>query len=140
MANILIVTNHFTKYAQVYVTPNQMALTVAHTLWENFLVHYGWPTKILTDQDKCFESALVKELCSIAQVQKIRTMPYHPKMNGTCERFNSTTINMLGTLPVESKKEWQDWVSTMIHAYNCTISHATGYKPYYLMYGQDMAS
>ena len=62
-------------------------------------------------------------------------VPYRPETNGTCECFNSTLINMLGTLPVESKKEWQDWVSTMTHAYNCTISHATGYKPYYLMYG-----
>ena len=106
--NILIITDHFTKYAQAYVTPNQTALVVAHTLWENFLVHYEGPMKILTDQGKCFESALVKELCSIAQVQKIRTTPYHPETNGACEHFNSTLINMLGTLPVESKKEWQD--------------------------------
>ena len=112
-----------------------MAPVVACTLWENFLVHYGWPTKILTDQGKCFESALVKEICSIAQVQKIRTMPYHPEANSACEHFNSTLINMLGTLPIESKKEWQDWVSTMTHANNCTTSHATVYKPYYLMYG-----
>ena len=137
MINILIITDHFTKYAQAYVTPNQTAPMVARTLWENFLVHYGWPIKILTYQGKCFESAIVKELCSIAQVQKIRTTPYHPETNGTCEHFNSTLINMLGTLPVESKKEWQDWVSTMTHAYNCTISHATGYKPYYLMYGHE---
>ena len=82
MINILIITDHFTKYAQAYVTPNQMAPVVAHTFWENFLVHYGWPAKILTDQGKCFESALVKELCSIAQVQKIRTTPYHPETNG----------------------------------------------------------
>ena len=137
MINILIITDHFTKYAQAYVTPNQTAPVVACTFWENFLVHYGWPVKILTDQGKCFESELVKELCSMAQVQKIRTMPYHPETNGACEHFNSTLINMLGTLPVESKKEWQDWVSTMTHAYNCTISHATGYKPYYLMYSHE---
>ena len=134
MINILIVADHFTKYVQAYVTPNQTALVVAHTFWENFLVHYGWPVKILTDQGKCFESALVKELCSIAQVQKIRTTP---ETNGTCECFNSTLINMLGTLHVESKKEWQDWVSTMTHAYNYTISHAIGYKPYYLMYSRE---
>ena len=134
MISILIITDHFTKYAQAYVTPNQTAPVVAHTFWGNFLVHYGWPVKILTDQGKCFKSALVKELCSIAQVQKIRTMPYHNETNGACEHFNSTLINILGTLPVESKKEWQDWASTMTHAYNCTISHATGYKPYYLMY------
>ena len=48
--NILLVTDHFTKYAQTYVTSKQTAAVVAHTLWENFLVHYGWPARILTDQ------------------------------------------------------------------------------------------
>ena len=36
--NILIVTDHFTYYAQVYATPKQTAQVVAQTLWENFLV------------------------------------------------------------------------------------------------------
>ena len=31
MINILIITDHFTKYAQAYVTPNQTALVVACT-------------------------------------------------------------------------------------------------------------
>ena len=38
--NILIVTHHYTKYAQAYVTSKQTAMVVAQTLWENFLVHY----------------------------------------------------------------------------------------------------
>ena len=50
--NIPIVTDHFTKYAQAYVTSKQTAAVVAQTLWENFLVHYGWPEKILSDQGK----------------------------------------------------------------------------------------
>ena len=37
---------------QAYVTPKQTAVVVAGALWENFLVHYGWPEKILTDQGK----------------------------------------------------------------------------------------
>ena len=45
--NILVVTDHFTKYAQAYVTPSQTAAVVAKTLWDQFLVHYGWPEKIL---------------------------------------------------------------------------------------------
>ena len=104
-------------------------------LWENFLVHYGWPTKILMDQGKTFESSLIKELCSIVQVRKIRTTPYRPQMNGACERFNHMLINMLGMLPNKLKKNWQEWVSTLPHAYNCTVSNATGFKPYFLMYG-----
>ena len=32
-------------YVQAYVVPKQTAVMVARTLWENFLVHYGWPEK-----------------------------------------------------------------------------------------------
>ena len=54
--NILVVTDNFTKYVQAYVMPKQTAPVVARS-WENFLVHYGWPEKILTDQGKSFESS-----------------------------------------------------------------------------------
>ena len=64
--NILVITDHFTKYAQAYVTPKQTAVVVACTLWENFLAHYGWPEKILTDQGNSFENNLFQELCSLA--------------------------------------------------------------------------
>ena len=57
--NILVVTDHFTKNVQAYVMPKQKAPIVTWTLWENFLVHYGWSEKILTDQGKSFENSLV---------------------------------------------------------------------------------
>ena len=68
--NILIVTDHFTRYMHAYVTPNQKATTVAKTLWDRFFVHYGFPEKILTDQGQNFESKLLEELCLLAQVKK----------------------------------------------------------------------
>ena len=79
--SILIGTDHFTKYAQAYVTSKQTAAIVAKTLWENFLVQYGWPEKILTDQVKSFENNLIWELCELVQVKKLHTSPYHPETN-----------------------------------------------------------
>ena len=67
--NILVTTDIFTQYSQAFITPKQTAPCVAKTLWENFLVHYGWPKKIITDQGKSFENQLVKELCDLAEVQ-----------------------------------------------------------------------
>ena len=52
--HILIVTDHFTKYAQGYITSKQTTTIVAKTLLENFLVHYGWLEKILTNQGQSF--------------------------------------------------------------------------------------
>ena len=56
--------------------------------------------------------------------------------NGQCERFNSTLIGMLGTLPPEKKSEWKNHIGTLVHTYNCTQNSATGFSPYYLMYGR----
>ena len=76
------------------------------------------------------------DLCELMGVRKIWTSPYRLQTNGQCERFNSTLINMLGTLPKEKKSEWKDHVGTLVHAYNCTRNSATGFSPYYLMFGR----
>ena len=134
--NVLIVTDHFTRYAQAFVTPNQKASTVAKNLWDKFFIHYGFPEKILSDQGCNLESKLLKELCILAQIKKMRTTPYRPEGNGSRERFNRTLISMLGTLPEEFKSEWVNHVNTLTYAYNCTRSNATGFSPYYLLYGR----
>ena len=48
--NVLVITDHFTRYAQAYMTRTQTTQMTAKTLWDKFIVHYGLPKKILTDQ------------------------------------------------------------------------------------------
>ena len=45
--NVLVVTDHFTRYALVYLTRTQTAQTTVRTLWDKFIVHYGLAKKIL---------------------------------------------------------------------------------------------
>ena len=54
--NVLVVTDHFTRYAQAYVTRTQTAQTNAKTIWDKLIVHYRLPKKILLDQVQNFES------------------------------------------------------------------------------------
>ena len=72
----------------------------------------------------------------MAQVRKLCTSPYHPEPISQCEHFNATMINMLGTLPTHAKKNWQEWIATLTHAYNCTVSSVTGFSPYFPMFGR----
>lgn len=44
---------------------------------------------------------------------------------------------MLGTLEDVKKHNWSQHISHLVHAYNCTKSEATGYSPYYLMFGPE---
>ena len=134
--NVLIITDHFTQYAQAHITSSQKALVVAKTLWEHFFVHYGFPDKILSDQGKNFESLLISELCELAQIKKLQMMPYRPEGNGSCERFKRTLILMLGTLPDDFKSKWTHHISILTYAYNCTHSNTTGFSPYYLLHGR----
>ena len=70
-------------------------------------------------------------MCKLAQVKKLCAS----ETNRQCECFNTTLINMLGTLPAHAKKNGQEWIATLTHAYNCTISSVTGFSPYFLMFG-----
>lgn len=133
--DILVITDHFTKFAVAIPTVNQKARTVAKCLWENFMVHYGMPEKLHSDQAPDFESHVIKELCQVAGIHKVRTTPYHPRGNPV-ERFNRTLLGMLGTLQNQDKSRWRDFVKPLVHAYNCTRNDVTGFTPYELMFGR----
>ena len=74
--NVLVITDHFTRYALAYPSKAQTAQATAR--WDNFICHYGFPEKFISDQGRNFESDLIKELCKIAGVKKLHTTPYHP--------------------------------------------------------------
>jgi hypothetical protein len=100
--NFLVITYHFTRYAQAIVTKkNQTAKTTVDALFHNFIVHFGIPQKIHSDQGANFMSHLIKELCTLTGTKKSRTTPYHSMGNGVIERFNRTLLEMLGTLEPE---------------------------------------
>ncbi|XP_057703686.1 uncharacterized protein LOC130922736 [Corythoichthys intestinalis] len=133
--DVLVITDHFTKYAVAIPTRDQKASTVARCLWEQFFIHYGFPERLLSDQGRDFESVLIKELCTLLGIKKIRTSPYHPRGNPV-ERYNRTLLSMLGTLQEKQKMKWRDYVKPLTHAYNCTKNDVTGFTPYELMFGR----
>ena len=135
--NILVVTDHFTKYSQAYPTKNQTARTTAQVLFNNFFVHYGFPARLHSDQGRNFESKVIKELCVLGGIDKSRTTPYHPMGNGQCERFNRTLLEMLGTLEPKQKSDWRSYVAPLVHVYNCTKHETTRFSPYFLLFGRE---
>nr|XP_048715732.1 uncharacterized protein LOC125640603 [Caretta caretta] len=137
VGNILVVTDHFTRYAQAYPTRDQRATTVARVLWDKYFSVYGFPARIHSDQGRDFESHLLKEVLKIAGIKKSRTTPYHPQGDPQPERFNRTLLDMLGTLRPEQKATWSQHVAFLVHAYNATKNDATGVTPYLLMFGRE---
>ena len=109
---------HFTRYAEAFPTRNKLAKTTAKVLFENFIVHYGFPARLHIDEGRNFESSVIRELCSFAGVRKSRATPYHPMGNGMVERFNQTLLNMFGTLENYKKEDWKSYLTPLVHSYN----------------------
>ena len=72
---VLVITDHFTRYALAIPTKNTTARTTAEAFFNNFVVHYGFPKRIHSDQGANFESNLIRELCSITGMAKSRNDP-----------------------------------------------------------------
>ena len=65
VGNAFVITDHFTKYALAIATKNETAKTTAEVFYEQFIINYGIPTRIHSDQGATFESEIIKELCKI---------------------------------------------------------------------------
>ena len=44
---------------------------------------------------------------------------------------------MMRTLDPGKKKDWKRYISTLVHAFNCTRQSSTGVSPYFLMFGRN---
>jgi len=132
---VLVITDHFTRYAKAVPCRNQKASTTAKALFDNFILHYSLPEQLHSNQGRNFDSRVIKELCKLADVRKTRTTPYHPMGNPSAERFNRTLLRMLGTLSEDHKANWKDYLPSLVLAYNATKSSSTGFSPHFLMFG-----
>ena len=128
MVVIFVIINHFTRFAQACATKNKSATTAAHRLFNDFVLRFGFPAKILHDQGWQFENKLFHRLEKLSGVTCLRTTPYHPQEKGKVERFDRTLLHMLRTFPESKKHKWKDSLNKVVHAHNATRNDATGFS------------
>ena len=124
---VLIITDHFMRYALAVVTKDQTAKTIAKVLYGRSIVVFGMPAKLLSDQGASFTCVLVEELCTAFEIQKCQTTTYHPQCNGQVQHFHQTLFRMIDKIASDKKAQWEQHLPEMLQAYNGTRSAITGY-------------
>lgn len=135
---LLVIADYFTKWVDAFPMPNQEAVTVAKILVTKFVVIFGVPRILHSDQGTNFESAVFKEMCNILGIDKTRTTPLHPESDGMVERFNQTFENMLSLFCSENQWDWDIHVPFLMMAYRSSIHNSTKIFRNLMMFGREI--
>jgi len=99
---MITVLDHFTKYAFVFPVRSHDAIPVAKYLVERVFLVYGVPTQLLSDGGAEFKGSVMREVCRLMEIDKIRTTSYKPSTNDALERIHRTLNTMLGKILSEN--------------------------------------
>lgn len=132
---VLVITDLFTKWVELFALPNQKADIIVDCLME-VINRYSIPASVLSDNGTNFRSGLVKKLFETFQIEALHTTPYHPQTDGQCERFNSTLLQTLRKLVEEKPHEWDRQLQIVAFSYRTSKHSVTGYSPYQLVFGR----
>ena len=135
---ILVVSDHFTKWVEIFAIPDYTAATCANKILNEVIARFGCPYAIHSDQGSNYESLLFAELCRLLEIRKTRTSAGNPQCNGQTERFNRTLIRMIKAYLKGQQRDWDLNLGCLSAAYRATPQESTGLTPNLLMLGREV--
>ena len=136
---IMVMIDQFTKWVELAALSDQTALSTAMCFFEQWVVRFGTPTYVHTDQGRNFTSDLFIELCNLLQITKTRTTPYRPSSNGQVERVNQTILAFIRCFLEDKQTEWDAYLPALGMSLRATVNRSTGFTPNMLRLGQEVS-
>jgi transposase InsO family protein len=137
---ILSIMDHFSRYLEMVAIPDQTAETVAAALVRRWVLKFGVPEIVLSDQGTNFMSGLFSEMCTLLKVKRLRTSSWHPETNGRLERVHRTIAKILSHYVNCRHTDWNEWLPYAVSAYNSSEHSSTGFSPHQVIFGYPMRS
>ena len=134
---ILTCIDPFTLCAEAFPIPNKEAATVARVLVEQVLCRMGLPVALLSDRGKEVDGQLMREMCRLMNVDKVRKTSYKASTNAAVERFHRTLNSLIGRTIEENQREWDSLLPYVMAAYWSSTHESTRYSPNYLTFGRE---
>ena len=136
--HIMVMTDAFSKYAELVAILDKSAETVGKAFLEKWLCRFSAPTMLVTDQGKEFCNHVLKAVCKLWDIDKARTSPFHPQTNSSAESYNRSIIKyMRAVIKDNNTLDWEELLPAMTLAYNCHVHRSTGETPFFLTFLHD---
>ena len=133
----LIIIDRLTKY--VKILPCRRTITAEKTaklVIENWILNgFGSPASIVSDMDSLFLSSFWISMCKELKIEHKTATARHQQTDGQAENAVKIVKRILGKLQIDGN--WESHISNCEHAINNSISHSTGYSPYFLVFGSN---
>ena len=84
-------------------------------------------------------SQLMKIFLSEFGIEHIRTSPYHPATNGSCERFNGTLKSMIRAVADEFPDSQDQTLPWILFAYREVPVETLGFSPFELLFARTVS-
>lgn len=133
----LVIVDQLTRWAEAYPMKNEKAELIAKIYLTQFILRYGVPREVVTDQGANFLSDLMEALYRLTGSKKLRTTAYHPQSNGVVERFNSTLRTLLKKNMALHQRDWDEWVPWALFTYRTSLHSSLQDTPFFMFLGRD---
>jgi hypothetical protein len=134
---VLCITDYFTRWIVAVAVPDCSAQTTAEALFNEYICKYGVPAAILSDQGTHFHNQLMQAMSKLLGYNHTYSTTYHPQSNGMIERFNATFVPQIAKLQDKEHNNWDEFLSSVVFAYNTGTHSTTQYSPFQLLYGRE---
>ena len=135
---ILVAKDSLTKWIEIFaLISDKEAYTVATCIADEVFYRHGAARLVITDQGTEFTAHLVQQLMTLTGSRHIKTTPANPRANGQVENQNRTLRDTLSAYVSKHQTDWDDYLALVAFDYRTTINSATGYTPFFLLYGRE---
>jgi hypothetical protein len=133
-----VAVDYFTKWVEEKALANITTPTIQKLFWQNIVYRFGVPRELTVDNGKQFDYYSFKEYCETLGTHVKFLSVYHPQSNGAVERANGLIfIGIKKCLFDQKKGKGTDELSKVIWSHNTTVSRATGFTPFHLLFGTE---
>lgn len=133
-----VILCRFTGYViPIPVNKHLTAQAAAAIFMKNFVLQYGCPTEIVSDNDKLFKAEWWKSLIDSLLIDHRTSLRYRAQGNGAAERANRKVLSGFRTAIADSGADWLTWLPWVRWVVNATPG-PSGFSPHFIIFGREL--